>query len=142
MFTCANRVVKPTKFLGAQRQLCCVSLMCRKCPLDPLTENICNDILLQGRSSQAGSLRTHPGPPSVAWSVSRQPELVKTFVRVGRRMESKWQLGPRNKTLLGNLLPWGRESHAGLVRTRPRPSSAGTIKAFEAYSTLQWRRSV
>ena len=47
------------------------------------TANIRNNILLQGRSSQAGSLRTHPGPPSVAWSVLRQPELVKTFASVG-----------------------------------------------------------
>ena len=47
-----------------------------------------NDLLPQGRSSQAVPLRTRPGPPSLAWSVSR------------RHVESKWRPGPWEKYYL------------------------------------------
>ena len=87
------------------RPMTCTKLASRRY----LHLKIHNNILPQGRSSQAVPLRTRPGPPSVAWRVSRQPKSVKTFARVGGdTWESKWHLGPRNKKNLDNLPPWGR----------------------------------
>ena len=48
-----------------------------------------NDLLPQGRLSQSVLLSTGPGPPSVVWSVSRQPEAVKSRATGGNKMASR-----------------------------------------------------
>ena len=48
-----------------------------------------NDLLPQGRPLQVVPLKTRPVLPSLAWSVSRQPESVKSLATRGNKMASQ-----------------------------------------------------
>ena len=72
-------------------------MTCSKLPPGVLTQIRCNDLLPQGRLSQA-VLKKTSWTPLVAWSVLRQPTSVKTFESDGLHLhvESIWHLGPWN----------------------------------------------
>lgn len=63
-------------------------MMCSKMASSPPL-NMHNEFLPQGRLLQAVPLTTHLGPPSMAWSILRQPESVKIVTKIRQHVESK-----------------------------------------------------